>query len=257
MDQPEIIKSENTPFIIYKYHTLDSTNAFLKLHQGNLPDYSAIWAEEQTRGIGRFERSWSSIPQKDLTFSLLLPADTIPVTVLPTITQVAALSIAQQVELLGLTPEIKWPNDVLLNKKKFCGIVCELVENRQRPLVILGIGVNINSAQTDLAAIDQPATSLFCECGKTIDRNSFFLSFLLSFYSAYQLFIQNGFSPFIDAIRQRLTLLGTTVTFISGNSTYRGKMLDLNPDGAIAFQTVKGEIVHFISGEVSVRKSKD
>ena len=70
--KPEIIKSDKTIYTIYKYAELDSTNAFLKQHCSTLPDYSVIWADEQTHGRGRFTRIWNSEPGRDLTFSLLI-----------------------------------------------------------------------------------------------------------------------------------------------------------------------------------------
>ena len=91
---PEIIKPEGTVYTIYKYANLDSTNVFLKQHCSTLPDYSVIWAEEQTHGRGRFDRIWNSEPGLDLTFSLLLPLTTLEQKLRQNITQIAALSVA-------------------------------------------------------------------------------------------------------------------------------------------------------------------
>ena len=127
-EKVKIVKPDKTLYTIYKYDKLDSTNAFLKQHCANLPDFSVIWADEQTHGRGRFTRIWNSEPCQDLTFSLLLPLTSLEQKLRQNITQIAALSVAQMLEGYGLKPSVKWPNDVLIQGKKISGILCEITE---------------------------------------------------------------------------------------------------------------------------------
>ena len=130
--KPEIVIPDKTVYTIYKYAKLDSTNAFLKQHCSTLPDYSVIWADEQTHGRGRFVRIWNSEPCRDLTFSLLLPLTSLEHKLRQNITQIAALSVAQMLEGYGLKPSVKLPNDVLIQVKKISGILCEIAEHGER-----------------------------------------------------------------------------------------------------------------------------
>ena len=166
----EIIKPGGAIYTIYKYNKLDSTNAFLKQHCSTLPDFSAIWANEQTHGRGRFDRVWNSVPGQDLTFSLMLPLTSMEQKLRQNITQVAALSVAQLLEGYGLKPHVKWPNDVLIHVKKISGILCEVAESNENVYGILGIGFNVNSAGKSLSCIDIPATSLRCPACCRITR---------------------------------------------------------------------------------------
>ncbi|MGR3294430.1 MAG: biotin--[acetyl-CoA-carboxylase] ligase [Candidatus Scalindua sp.] len=117
--KPEIVKPDKAVYTIYRYAELDSTNAFLKQHCSSLPDYSVIWANEQSQGRGRFTRIWNSEPGRDLTFSILLPLTSLEHKLRQNITQIAALSVAQMLEGFGLKPSVKWPNDVLIHGKKY------------------------------------------------------------------------------------------------------------------------------------------
>ena len=143
--KPEIIKPHDAVYTIYKYAKLDSTNEFLRKHCSSLADYSVIWADEQTHGRGRFTRAWNSVPSQDLTFSILLPLTSLEQKLRQNITQIAALSVAQLLEVYGLKPSVKWPNDVLVQGKKISGILCEVVESNKNVYGILGIGLNVDS----------------------------------------------------------------------------------------------------------------
>ena len=126
---PEIIKPDSAVYTIYKYAKLDSTNEFLRHHCSALADYSVIWANEQTHGRGRFTRVWNSVPGQDLTFSILLPLTLLEQKLRQNITQIAALSVAQLLEVYGLKPSVKWPNDVLVQGKKY-QVYCAKLLNR-------------------------------------------------------------------------------------------------------------------------------
>lgn len=154
--------------------SIDSTNTYAKQHSAlfHRDHITCITAEHQTAGRGRFERKWVSPRGVNLyaTFFFHLPLKT------PNINQLATVMAESLISLLkeeGLTPEMKWPNDVLLNKKKLAGVLCEVVFTPASIEVILGLGVNLNMAKEDLAKIDQPATSLLQETGHSWHRDLF------------------------------------------------------------------------------------
>lgn len=138
--------------------------------------------EEQTEGRGRLGRRWHSPPGVSLLFSILLEP---PVATprLPELSVVAGEACAGAIAaVVGVTPEIKLPNDVLLSGRKVAGILAEAREGR----VVLGIGVNVNVPEDDLPAdLDRPATSLLAETGQEIDRAELLVELLDRLERAY------------------------------------------------------------------------
>lgn len=129
-------------FTIYAFDEVTSTNDVLKQQYQTYEDHSVILAHKQTKGRGRFARVWES--DDDLTFSILLkkeyPNDLI-----------APLSIIYALKQYGIEASIKWPNDILLNGKKLCGILIESIyEGNEKVASIIGIGINLSKKPTSL-----------------------------------------------------------------------------------------------------------
>lgn len=251
MKYSKIIKPDNAAYTIYKFDSLGSSNAFLKKESFNLPDHTVIWTEDQTEGRGRFSRKWNSIAGKDLTFSLLLPLEKLPQPNWPNITQIAALAITEILEEYNLSALMKWPNDVLVNQKKICGILCESIEREKKYYAILGIGLNVNSTHKTLSQIDIPATSLFNECNSIIERDELLNKLLDKIMLFYNELAVNGFSSFRKKIKQRLAYLNEEKTVVDGEKKYTGRILDINPDGTLLFKCNDGTEISLHSGELS------
>ncbi len=253
---PKILKTDNAEYTIYNYAKLDSTNAFLKQHCSTLPDYSVIWADEQTHGRGRFARIWNSEPGLDLTFSLLLPLTTLEQKLRQNITQIAALSIAQLLEGYGLKPSVKWPNDVLIQRKKISGILCEIIKTDEKVFGVLGIGVNVNSTDQFLASIDLPATSLRCELHHKIERQDLLKKLLEIIINCFNVLCQTGFTQNREEIIKRLAFINEHIIFTDvKQDSYSGKIIDLNDDGSLLFECEKRGIISLNSGEIEFHNS--
>ena len=143
------------------HDSLTSTNSVLLdwIKEGKeIPDGFVLAAREQTAGRGRGDRSWDAGAGKNLTFSFVLTDDASPQR-LVSIPMTVALSVAECLDGYGLVPNVKWPNDVLSDGKKLCGILTEKTGDR----VVVGIGINVNMSEEEAAAIDRPATSLMIE----------------------------------------------------------------------------------------------
>ncbi len=138
------------------------------------PDLSLVYAEEQSRGRGRGSRNWITRPGSALALSLILRTRAGEGDHLQKFTALGALAVCETVHSLGLPAKIKWPNDVLLNGRKFCGILAETIWMDATPRhVILGIGVNVGSASVPKTEmLNYPATSLESESGENFDRLS-------------------------------------------------------------------------------------
>lgn len=247
----KIIKSKSAAYKIFKYESLESTNTFLKKEIENFRDFSVVWAEEQTAGRGRFTRKWDSIAGKDLTFSVLLPLVKIQRSNWPNITQIAALAIAELLEEYSMSALVKWPNDVLVNRNKICGILCETVEQNKQFFAILGVGLNVNSAQETLLKIGLPATSMYNELNHTVPLDKLIVKVMDKIIQFYNELSQSGFSVFRDKIKQKLAYLNEEKTVVDGEKRYTGQILDINPDGTLLFKCNDNTEISLHSGELS------
>ena len=150
--------------------SVDSTNLYLRRRASDLPGGAAVVAETQSAGRGRLGRGFLS-PEGGLYLSVLLRPETEPER-FPTLTPVAALAVCRAIESsCGLRCGIKWPNDVVLGGKKLCGILVESMLGLEKPCVIVGVGINANTAAFP-AELEEIATSLFAVLGHEIDLNA-------------------------------------------------------------------------------------
>ncbi|MDR4498898.1 MAG: biotin--[acetyl-CoA-carboxylase] ligase [Candidatus Scalindua sp.] len=239
-------------FTIYKYTRLESTNTFLRQHCMDLPDYTVIWAEEQTHGRGRFNRVWYSSPGKDLTFSILLPLESRVSKLRHNITQITALSVARLLEDYGLKPRIKWPNDVLMHEKKVCGILCEIVELDLKTYAVLGIGLNVNSSNESSLYFDSFVTSMHKELNRTVNRSEVFRELLGLVYGCFVELNREGFLQSQKEIKKRLMYVHERIVVKDGTrNPHLGKIIDLNHDGTLLFQCDECNTINLNSGEIT------
>jgi BirA family biotin operon repressor/biotin-[acetyl-CoA-carboxylase] ligase len=138
-----------------------------RLLEPELPEGAVAVAEEQTEGRGRLGRRWHAAPFTSVLCSIVL-RPTVPPPRLPELSLVAGRACAEAIEAVtGLQPQLKFPNDVLVEGRKVAGILAEAREGR----VVLGIGINANMTAEQLPTeVDTPATSLRLEAGQEIDR---------------------------------------------------------------------------------------
>ena len=159
----------------YRYFdSIESTNnEALKWAESGAPDFSLVIADEQTRGRGRFDRHWVTRPGTSLAFSLVLQPAELEKQNIALYSPLCGVAVYEAVTcLLNMGAEIKWPNDVLHNRKKFCGILVEAVWNGSNLRgIVLGVGINVSSDSVP-AGEDQnfPATCLETAVGHSVDR---------------------------------------------------------------------------------------
>ena len=220
--------------ILY-FETLDSTQTYLKQHFNDLSDRTVVTTDTQTAGRGRFDRRWVSEPG-GLYFSVLLkPTQT---EFLANITQLMALAVCQAAEKYGLTPNLKWPNDVQVSGKKLCGILSEAItQNGKIACLVLGVGVNVG--QKDLSYVGQPAVSLR-ELGVNVAKEDFLQVVLDVFFQSYEAVVAEGFSVICPAYKERFPFLGKQIAVKNGTSALTGIAQDLSPRGTLCLQTQSG-----------------
>lgn len=159
----------------YRHYSVtgSTNNDALAWAEADAPDFSLVMADEQTSGRGRFERRWISKPGGSLAFSLILRPSPAEIHRLPRLSPLAGIAVSEAVNtLLGVRTQIKWPNDVLLNRRKFCGILVEAQwTGATLAVAVMGIGINVLE-QAVPSSSDQSfeATSLQTETGIVLDR---------------------------------------------------------------------------------------
>lgn len=178
---------------IIHFETISSTSVWAKEHLEKLKDFSVVSCDTQTLGHGQFERKWFSTDENggNVYISIVLkPKD---ITHLDELTRYVALIGAKTIESYGLKTKFKHPNDILIDGKKIAGFLAESVfVGNECKGVVLGIGINLNLTKEHLKHIDIPATSIFNETNKTVDKIEFLDEFLNNFENGYDEFLKNG-----------------------------------------------------------------
>ncbi|WP_160679692.1 biotin--[acetyl-CoA-carboxylase] ligase [Clostridium sp. C8-1-8] len=258
LSKPELkpyLKNSNLIKDIIYFESIDSTNTYAKKVANDALDGTLVIAEEQTLGKGRFDRVWVSPKYKGIWSSIILKPDIDPILV-TRITQIAAASVYLAISKQGLSPKIKWPNDIVLNDKKIGGILIEMsCEMSQINYIVVGIGLNINLDQEDFPEeVMDKATSLKLEASKNIERKVILADIIKNFETLYRDFLISGsIGSALEICKTNSSILGKDIKILHrGTETY-AKATDLNEDGNLIVTYEDGSIKPLFSGEVSVR----
>jgi BirA family transcriptional regulator, biotin operon repressor / biotin---[acetyl-CoA-carboxylase] ligase len=234
-----------------------STNDIIeKLARDGVKEGAVVFAESQTKGRGRLGRTWMSPAKKGLWLSVLLRPDLRPQqTTQLTVAAATALARAIRIET-GIQPEIKWPNDILIRRRKVAGILTELnAELDHVKYIILGIGVTVNLSATEFpAGLRTIATSLKIEAEKSISRPSLAVEILRQLDHDYRRIQDGEFAAVADEWEEQCTTLGQNVTIRIGNRTIRGRAESLSSEGALLVRTEHGHLEPIIGGDVTLEK---
>ena len=194
-------------------------------------------------------RIWLSSPDSSILLSIILRPE---VSQLPQLNMVAGLATIHSIEkATGLKPVLKWPNDVLLNGKKVCGILMEnLFERGELKAAIVGLGLNVRLDTTRFAAISATATSLSQELGEEISPWEILPFLLKELEKSYQELRQDGGSVTIyEKWLARVETLGKAVRVKSGDSVEEGYAESIDIDGSIMLRRSDGSLIRVVTGE--------
>ena len=238
---------------IHHYFKAASTNkiAFDRGHAGD-PHGTVVIAEEQTAGRGRAGRAWHSEKTSGIYVTVLLRPSISPI-LAPLITMVAGLAVRDAVlEETGKAPDLRWPNDLLLAGKKFCGILTEMHAEPDRVrFVIVGIGVDVNHASMP-AALSGIATSLRMITGRTHSRLQILTRLLHNLETYYNRFVAEGPAPILARFTEVSSYArGKRVRITTGGETYTGTTDGLDPHGLLRVRRDDGRCEVVISGDVA------
>jgi len=210
---------------------------------------TVVIADEQTAGKGRMNRAWLS-PRGSIALSIILYPDRLH---LPYLIMLASLAVIHSIEAItDLKPQIKWPNDVLINGKKVCGILIESsVQGDTVDYAIIGIGVNVDLELAGFPEIASTATSLSHELGRKVTRLSLIRRLLVEIERLY-LTLPAGESIYREW-RDNLVTLGQEVRARSGKTTYRGTAESVATDGSLLLRHPDGSLSRIVAGDVTLR----
>lgn len=213
------------------------------------PEGTVIIADEQTAGKGRIGRIWSS-PRGCIALSIILYPKT---AYLSSIIMVVSLAVMHTIKYVtGLHPKIKWPNDILINGKKVCGILVESgVQGSESNYTIIGIGINVNLETTCLDGVSLTATSLSDELGKQESRLKIVRELLREIERLY-LLAKNSEVVYQEWWKN-LETLGRSINVKLGNDIYEGVAESVDRDGSLILRLRDGNIKRIVVGDVTLK----
>jgi BirA family biotin operon repressor/biotin-[acetyl-CoA-carboxylase] ligase len=230
-----------------------STNDVIeKLARDGVREGVVVFAESQTGGRGRLGRKWYSPAGKGLWMSVLLRPH-FPPDLATQVTVAAAISVVRAIRCVtGLSPQIKWPNDLLLAGKKVAGILTELrAELDQIRYLILGLGINVNLAGDEIPAELQPiATSLQEAAGSPIDRPALAAAVIQELDDDYARLTAGNFDAIADEWEQQCATIGRNIILQRGDRSLAGRAEALDADGALLLRTRHGHLERITAGDV-------
>jgi len=258
LSREEILKETKTCWagqeVVY-FDLTDSTNVQARiLAEQGAAHGTLVVADRQTGGKGRRGRSWDSPGGEGIFMSLLLRPQ-VNVMNVSMLTLVMALAAEKGVrEATGLESRIKWPNDLVLNKKKICGILTEMsTEQMEIQYVIIGTGINVCQTQFP-EEIKTTATSLYLESGEKISRSKIIGCVMAAFEEYYEKFMETeDMSGLMEEYNAKLVNLNNEVCILAPTGDFRGVSTGINKAGGLMVRLEDGSETEVISGEVSVR----
>lgn len=244
---------------VFCFPEVNSTNTQLLLAaRYGEPEGTVYVADRQSAGRGRFRRPWVAPPGKALLFSFLLYPKA-PEEHLGLLPMTVALAATEAIrEILGNTQNegrvtIKWPNDVLIDRRKVGGVLAEreMVQGGQRTAVIVGMGLNINQTAEELPERPVlPATSLMIEAERTFDRGEVLAAVLRRFSDHYQSLFRRNVESLINKICVNMTTIGQPVAMTQNGMKIEGTAAGLSQRGGLIVRLPSGVEREFMSSDV-------
>ena len=223
----------NKMFTIYRFKAVDSTNSLAR----DYPPNSIILAEEQKKGKGRFNRRWHS-KKGGLWFSIILK----PERRIFEYTFITSLAILKS---LKIKAKIKWPNDIMYNNKKICGILSQLISQGTKNKVIVGIGINVNNQLP--RRLGKKATSL-----RKIKKKSYDLIVLLNnILNNFEYLSKKEFKDILSEYKKNCLILNKSIRVCCLQKNLSGNAVDIDYDGNLILEK-DGKTIKLNEGDVSI-----
>jgi BirA family biotin operon repressor/biotin-[acetyl-CoA-carboxylase] ligase len=236
---------------------VDSTNSWAKrLACSGAQEGTIAIAKTQTCGRGRLEHLWYS-PVGGLWFSVILRPK-INASQAPQLTMLAGLSVTQTLrDIFNFDAQVKWPNDVLVNGKKICGILGEANSEADKvSFAVAGIGLNANFDVHEALpeSVAASATSLQTEIGYKVGLKQLMIALLKRLEGNYDIYLNKGFSSILAEWKRYSRFIGHEVDVVDQGKIFKGTAEDVDEDGALMLRLGDGTLKHFLAADVSLRQ---
>ncbi|MFH0768014.1 MAG: biotin--[acetyl-CoA-carboxylase] ligase [Chloroflexota bacterium] len=254
LSSASIISDLKTRFVgqrTFYYPSLTSTMEVARREaQQDAAEGTVIVTDEQTAGRGRLRRVWFS-PKGSVALSIILYPS---IAELPSLIMLASLSVVHSIKAVtGLKAQIKWPNDVLINDRKVCGILIESdVQGNTVNYTNIGIGINVNFRMADFPELLSIATSLSDELGRDVSRLGLVRCLLVEIEKLY-LVLSTGGSIY-EEWQGNLVTLGKRVRAHTGETVYEGIAESVARDGSLMLRGFDGNLTKIVAGDVTLRE---
>lgn len=242
--------------IIYEESLTSTQTIAHQLAQEGALDGTLVICEEQTEGRGRLMREWKSQKGKGIWMSIIMRPDVAPYQA-PQFTLVAAVALTYAIfDVTGVSPAIKWPNDLLINGMKCTGILTEMQADPDRVnAIIMGIGINVNHQQEDFGEeIASIATSLRISLGKEIDRAALVVKILYYMEAFSKQYVAEGFEKIKTLWEKNSCTIGNRIKATTLRETFIGKAVGITKDGVLQLLLDDGTIKEIISADIELEK---
>lgn len=247
--------------MLHLFDEVESTQLIAhNLVSQNTPHGTLVVAEAQTAGRGRMMREWDSAKKKGLWFTVIVRPDCLPHEA-PQFTLIAAVAIVNAVKSLypALTPQIKWPNDILINGRKCTGILTEMIAETDRiRALLIGIGINVNQQQEDFpVSLHSIATSLqmaLADVGETgeVNRAELLAEILLYLENYSELYLKHGFGRIKPLWEEASCTIGNQVRATTLREVIVGKAMAITDSGVLQIKKQDGSIAEVYSADVEL-----
>ena len=260
LNRNEILDGLNTKTIgkeLYLFKEVMSTNTVAKfLSENDVNNGTVILSEKQSGAKGRLGKSWES-PLGGIWLSLVVKPN-VDHSKIPMITLATGVAVVKTLERIGIeNAEIKWPNDVMINDKKVCGILTEAITKfNSIESVIIGVGIDANFNVNVLSEeLQEGTTTLDIELGHRVNENEIIRFFLEEFERIGILFEEGGFERILKEWRKYSYSIGKIVEVREPFSkSYDGYVLGISREGALVVEKIDGTLEKVISGECIIKK---
>lgn len=256
----KISKNLNTKYIgkdMYIFNEVMSTNTIAKfLSMNGVGNGAVVISEKQTKARGRSGKNWES-PLGGVWLSIILNPN-VTHSKIPLITLATGVAVENTLKRIGIeNAEIKWPNDILIQDKKVCGILTEAITSFNTiESVIIGVGIDANiNTENFPQELQENMTTLNEEIGEKVDENLLIRLFLEEFEKISEQFINEEYETILKEWRKNSYTIGKIVevheTF---SKPYDGYVLGISRDGSLVVEKIDGTLEKVISGECIIKK---
>lgn len=240
---------------VHYYPTIDSTqNKCQELAKAGAPEGTLVVADQQVGGKGRLGRVWHSPPGTNISMSLLL-RPTLELQKCPQITLLAAVAIVETLrDFCAIDAQIKWPNDILIDGKKVCGILTELnAESDRIHYLVIGMGLNVNTTAEQFPEdVREVATSLYIAKGEPLRRVPIIQQILYRLEELYDVYLEDGFAPVKERWERCAITIGKKVTIRTLQGSFTGYAEGIDDSGVLLVRREDGSITKVYSADVEI-----